>query len=98
LHRIAAVFAVTAVAMWLTFGAAQWYSDTSALPRYCEEPAAPIEHVRKILTTKEPVGSSSKRPFAVAAKLIFLIPRADGETVDSYLDRLRQRINESCRT
>jgi len=82
--------------MWLVFNAAQWYADNSSLPRYCNNPAVAIDHVREILTTQKPVGSNSKRPFVIAAKLIFLIPRADGEAVENYLQRLRQRIDETC--
>jgi len=97
LQRIALIFVVTALAMWLIFGAAQWYADNSSLPRYCNEPAVAIEHVRKILTFPQAAASKNKRPYAVAAKLLFLIPRLDGETVQNYLDRLRRRIDETCR-
>lgn len=95
-QRISIVLAVTALVMLLIFAAAQWYANNSSLPRYCNEPSAAIEHVRKILTTKNPVGEQSKRPYAVAAKLLFLIPRQDGETVQSYLERLDSRIKDAC--
>ena len=97
MRRILVVFCFTAVAMLLIFDAAEWYADNSALPRYCESPADTVEHVREILSNAEPTEGTSKRPYVVAAKLIFLVPREDAEPLQSYLERLRGRISESCR-
>ena len=96
MRRILAVFLFTSVAMVLIFDAAEWYADTAALPRYCENPAAAVEHVREILSSAEPLAGDSKRPYVIAAKLIFLVPREDAEPLQSYLSRLRRRISESC--
>ena len=96
MRRILVVFLFTAVAMLLIFDAAEWYSDNSALPRYCENPAETVGHVREILSSATPVEGKSKRPYVVAAKLIFLVPRGDAEPMQSYLERLRRRISESC--
>ena len=97
MHRILAMFLFTAVAMLLIFDAAEWYADNSALPRYCESPAETVEHVREILSNAAPIEGKPKRPYVVAAKLIFLVPRGDAESIQSYLERLRRRISESCR-
>ena len=97
MRRILAVFLFTSVAMLLIFDAAEWYADNSALPRYCENPTDTVEHVREILSSSEPVEGKSRRPYVVAAKLIFLVPREDAEPMQSYLERLRRRISESCR-
>lgn len=98
MHRILAVFFITSVAMLLIFNAAEWYADNSAMPRYCENPAGAVEHVREILSSATPMVGKSKRPYVVAAKLIFLVPRQDAEPLQSYLSRLRRRISETCRT
>lgn len=97
MRRILAVFFITGLAMLLIFDAAEWYADNSALPRYCENPAGTVERVREILSSAAPMGGNSKRPYVVAAKLIFLVPREDAEPMQSYLARLRRRISETCR-
>ena len=97
MRRILVVFCLTAAAMLLIFDAAEWYADTSALPRYCENPTNTVEHVREILSNATPMEGKPKRPYVVAAKLIFLVPREDAEPIQSYLERLRRRISESCR-
>ena len=97
MRRILAVFFITGVAMLLIFDAAEWYADNSALPRYCENPAGTVERVREILSSAAPMGGNSKRPYVVAAKLIFLVPREDAEPMRSYMARLRRRISETCR-
>jgi len=96
MRRILAVFLFTSVAMLLIFDAAEWYADTSALPRYCESPAETIAIVREILTSPTPVAGKSRRPYVVAAKLIFLVPREDAEPLQSYLKRVQVRISEKC--
>jgi hypothetical protein len=97
MRRILVVFLFTSVVMLLIFNAAEWYADNSALPRYCENPAATVENVREILSSAEPANGKPKRPYVVAAKLIFLVPREDAEPLQTYLSRLRRRISESCR-
>lgn len=96
MRRILAVFLFTSVAMVLIFDAAQWYADNAALPRYCENPAGAVELVREILSSADPAEGEPKRPYVIAAKLIFLVPREDAEPLQSYLSRLRRRISESC--
>ena len=96
MRRTVIVFLTTGALMWFVFATAQWYADNASLPRYCGDPESAIAHIRQILTSKEPVGDKSKRPFVIAAKLIFLVPRTDGESLERYLYRLRQRIAETC--
>ena len=95
--RIIIVFGVTAVVLMLAFGAAQQYADRSAIPRYCADKSNVLERVRLILTKDEPVGQSSKRPFIIAAKLIFLIPQQENETIADYLERLQRHLDKVCR-
>ena len=98
MRRILAVFLFTSVTMLLTFHGAQWYADNSALPRYCENPAQTVAQVREILTDPSPGAGKPKRPYVLAAKLIFLVPREDSESMQSYLDRVQARIAEKCGT
>lgn len=82
--------------MVLIFDAAEWYTDNSALPRYCADPAETVARVREILAGPGPAADESRRPYVVAAKLIFMVPRQEAEALPAYLARLRGRISETC--
>jgi len=92
------VFFLAGLVMLGAFRFAGWYADNSAIPRYCADPRATIGYVREILTSDTPAGDRKRRPYLVAAKLIFLVPRQDGEAEQDYLDRLLVRITETCGT
>jgi len=96
MKRILLVFVVTTAVLLLVFSAAEQYAERSAIPRYCADKTGVIERVGIILTTGEPVGQANKRPFIVAAKLIFLIPQRDDEDVAAYLERLRLHLFQTC--
>ncbi len=96
MRRILVVFALTAVVMLFIFNSADWYASNAALPRYCANPAQNIEIVREILTSDTPGEGKKRRPYIVAAKLIFLVPQQEDEPLEDYLVRLRIRISKSC--
>lgn len=96
MRRIIIVFAVTTAVMLFVFQGADWYANSSSIPRYCSDPDGTLERVHKILIDEEPVGGDPKREYIIAAKLIFLVPQEEGEAIDSYLPRVRERIMESC--
>ncbi len=98
MRRLVIVFAITAGLMMLIFRYAGWYADTSALPRYCADPRAAIGYVEDILTNPNPVGGARKRPYLVAAKLIFLVPQQNAESTPDYLQRLQRVISGKCAT
>ena len=78
-------------------GAAQWYSSNITLPRYCNNPVQVLEHVRRLLTEREPAGDGERKPYIIAARLTFLIPRESNEGLEEYLNRLKQHIDTQCR-
>ena len=90
------VFLLAGGIMLLVFQYAGWRAQTALLPRYCADPGGTIRIVRKIISATEPAGDEKRRPYIIAAKLIFLIPQEAGETQEAYLSRLRLRIEESC--
>ena len=96
MQRIAIVFALTALIMLFIFNSADWYAKNSALPRYCENPTQTVEIVHEILTSNTPGDGKKRRPYIVAAKLIFLVPQEQGESMDAYMARLRTRISQAC--
>lgn len=95
--RLAVGFAAAALVLIGVFDAAEWYAEQVSIPRFCESPDATLERVRETLSKQRPASDASTRPYVVAAKLIYLVPRKDGETLEDYLARLRLRIAESCR-
>jgi len=96
MHRILIVFVVAAAVMLFAFASAEWYANESTVPRYCDDREGVVKRVKLILTKTEPVGSGSKRPFIIAAKLIFLVPMDSGEPVEDYIGRLTRHIDKVC--
>ena len=96
MHRIVIVFIVSAATMLLVFSGAGWYANNAAVPRYCEDRQGVVERVGHILRKSEPVGSGEKKPYIISAKLIFLVPQNDNESVDEYLQRLTRHIDKIC--
>jgi len=96
MHRIAIVFVVTAGVLITVFSAAERYANRTAIPRYCEDEAGVVNRIGIILTAENPIGEGPKKPFIIAAKLIFLVPQKEGEDVAPYLARLRRRLSNIC--
>lgn len=94
--RVAIVIGVAGLVMMGVFRIAGWYADTAALPRYCEDPRGALQRVGRILTESAPAGSEKRRPYIVAAKLIFLVPQEDEEKTPDYLERLNHEISARC--
>lgn len=95
--RIISVIGVAGMVMIFTFNLVEWYGEKNAVPRFCEDPDGYVSRVREILTESSPVGEGAKRPYMVAAKLIFLFPQTSDEDVDAYVFRLQQTLAVKCR-
>ncbi len=76
---------------------ARWYGQEVSLPRYCDDPQAAILYLEKVLSDKRPAGDEARRPYIVAAKILFLLPRNPAENQPAYLDRVRNHIQDTCR-
>jgi len=96
MHRILIVFALTTAVMLFIFNSADWYARNAALPRYCEKPQQTVEIVEEILTSPTPGEGKKRRPYIVAAKLIFLVPQTENEAMSDYMLRLRDKISNAC--
>lgn len=77
-------------------GAAQWYSRNVTMPRYCSDPASAMERVHQVLTKKTPAGDGDRKPYIIAARLVFLLPRQSNEPLNSYMSRLQRHIDQEC--
>ncbi len=76
--------------------AIQWYSQSVTLPRFCEDPELAIHNLREIVTKRSPAGNRSRRPYIIAAKLVYLLPQHSNEPVDDYIHRVRREISLRC--
>lgn len=75
---------------------ATWYGNNVNLPRYCGKADETILILRKIMTEKTPAGDEARRPYLIAAKLLFLLPKHSQEDTESYLLRVKDYIQENC--
>lgn len=96
MKRIAILFAVAAAIMLGVFQFARWRAENALLPRYCEDPRAVVALVGRILDDGGPEKGEKRRPYLIAAKLIFLEPQLPDEPTAAYLDRLQTRIEDRC--
>ena len=90
------VLVIMALLLFISF-AAQWYGRNITMPRYCKDPVETIERVREVLTNKEPAGDGDRKPYIIAARLTFLLPRESNEQLDPYIERLQRHIDQQCR-
>ncbi len=72
------------------------YSSDVLMPRYCENPIETLYYLNKVLSEREPAGNEARRPYLIAAKLIFLVPQEFEESRDDYLYRVRIHIERHC--
>ena len=89
------VLVVFTVLLLISF-ASRWYAGQVSLPRYCQQSAQVLQRIEAIITEKKPAGDGARRDYIVAAKLEFLVPRTADESIDAYLLRLRDRLDEHC--
>jgi hypothetical protein len=76
--------------------AAQWYGRNITMPRYCKDPVGVLERVHEVLTKKQPAGDGDRKPYIIAARLTFLIPRESDEQLEVYIARLQRHIDQQC--
>lgn len=87
--------AVLAVMLAIS-AASRWYARDVTLPRYCEHPERTLADLRRVLSEAQPAGKDDRRPYILAARLMFLMPRNSDEPLEDYLDRLRGHIAARC--
>ena len=91
------VVAGVAVALLVISLAVRWYAREISIPRYCADPDQALARLHRIVTEPTPATNGEKRtPYVVAAKLLFLVPRASDEPVSAYLARVETHLRERC--
>ncbi len=96
MQRIAILFAVAGALMLGVFQFARWRAENALLARYCQDPGASVELVGRILDAGGPAPGERRRPYLIAARLLFVEPQRPGEPDAAYLARLRLRIAARC--
>ncbi len=78
--------------------AIKWYSNAVTLPRFCEDPQAALHHLDELINKQKPVGEGrlARKPYIIAAKLIYLVPQQSNESNDNYLQRLQTELSTRC--
>ena len=74
-----------------------WYARRVALPRYCQQPELALQRIVAVIKEKRPAGDGPRRDYIVATKLLHLVPRTVDEPFDTYLQRMRHRLQHECR-
>jgi len=88
---------VTVLGLSVAIGmGASWYGERVSLPRYCAQPEAALMRLRALITETRPAGDTPHRPYLIAAKLLFLVPRHGDEPPEHYLARVRERLEVRC--
>jgi len=93
---IIAVFIVAGVVISISFQFAEWRSSEVLLPGYCYQADEHLAVLKKIISEKKPAENRALRPYIKAARLLYLVPRQGTEPLNTYLDRVRERIKKSC--
>lgn len=96
LGKIFPFVAVVVVLMLSVSSAIEWYADEVSIPRYCENPGEALRYLESNLQDERPAGDGARRPYLIAAKLIFLVPREREEPIEDYLHRVELEIRSRC--
>ncbi len=97
IRRILPILLATLLVMFSVSMAIEWYSENVSLPRYCGDPQESLRYLEADLRDQRPAGDEPRKPYLIAAKLLFLVPRGSGESIDAYLDRVELEILRHCR-
>ncbi len=78
--------------------AIKWYSTSVTLPRFCDDPELSLHHLEALISKKTPAGEGrlARKPYIIAAKLIYLVPQQSNESNKHYLHRVRQELSQRC--
>jgi len=89
------ILTITATLLLVPFWS-HWYSDHVSLPRYCKNPELSLQQLEQVLREKRPAGDGARKPYIIAAKLLFLIPQDSNESIPAYLSRVREMLRAQC--
>ncbi len=73
---------IFALSRWIS-----WYSEEVSMPRYCENPAQALSYLQKVINNEQPAGNEPRKPYLIAAKILYIIPQQSNEETEAYLNR-----------
>lgn len=84
--------------MLLISQAVKWYSTSVTLPRFCDDPQLTLHHLEELISKRTPAGEgrAARKPYIIAAKLIYLVPQKSNESNEQYLQRIRAELSQRC--
>lgn len=97
LAGLVGVFVIAAGLLWFVTQMAEQRGAEVLLRRYCDDPVRHVALVKEILTEQEPAGTQKRRPYIIAAKLLYIVQRGANEPVQTYLERLHRSVVSACR-
>lgn len=90
-----AVIIVVILLSAVSLGSA-WYAEKVLMPRYCEDVPETMRLLEEVLTKERPAGASSRIPYLIAAKLVYLQPQQSSESIPAYLQRMQLHLQHRC--
>ncbi len=90
------IMGATLLVMLFFLAWAHSYSEQPAVLRYCAEPQQTLMYLKQVLQKPRPAGDGSRRPYLIAAKLLYLLPRKPQEAESAYLARVQRLIEDTC--
>lgn len=91
------VFIILLVMLFIS-QAIKWYSSSVTLPRFCKDPESSMHHLEELISKDTPAGEGriARKPYIIAAKLIYLVPQQSNESNKDYLHRVRGELSKRC--
>lgn len=82
---------ILALSQWIS-----WYSTKVSLPRYCDNPAQALQYLQKVINEEQPAGNEPRKPYLIAAKILYIIPQQSDEKTEVYLNRVHDQLIQTC--
>ncbi len=82
---------IFALSRWVS-----WYSEEVSMPRYCENPGQALSYLQKVINNEQPAGNEPRKPYLIAAKILYIIPQQSNEETEAYLNRVHNQLIQTC--
>ena len=87
---------IAALLLWAVSLGSGWYAEKVLMSRYCEDVPETMQLLEEVLTKERPAGASSRIPYLIAAKIVYLKPQRSSESITAYLERMQLHLQHSC--
>ena len=87
---------IVALLLWAVSLGNSWYAEKVLMTRYCEDVPETMRLLEEVLTKERPAGASSRIPYLIAAKIVYLQPQGSSESIPAYLQRMQLHLQRRC--